>query len=244
MCEWFERSFGQDYLLVYKHRDLQGAYEEVRKMIGWLRLAPGARVLDLCCGMGRHSQALADAGYEVTGVDLSETLLDEARKSDREGRIRWLSGDMRRLPLDSMQFDAVVNLFTSFGYFEEDGEHLQVLREMKRVLKPGGQFIIDYLNSSYVERHLVPFSEREEDGVTITEKRRIEDGYVKKTITISDKKGGKRQYLERVKLYRLPQFTDMLQQAELRAIHVYGSYDEMPYDEALSPRMIFVGQAD
>src|SRR5690606_41599411 len=82
MAEWYERSFGEDYLLVYKHRDVQGAKREVHTMISWLDLPVGAKVLDLCCGMGRHSMALVEAGYEVTGVDLSDVLLREARKND------------------------------------------------------------------------------------------------------------------------------------------------------------------
>ncbi|WP_337588938.1 class I SAM-dependent methyltransferase [Gorillibacterium massiliense] len=116
MERWYERSFGRDYLLVYKHRDFQRAQAEVHEMVRWLSLKPGVEVLDLCCGMGRHSMALADAGYQVTGVDLSDVLLAEARRLDPAGRMKWVKGDMRRIPL-SGPFDAVVNLFTSFGYF-------------------------------------------------------------------------------------------------------------------------------
>ncbi|RAU90976.1 bifunctional 2-polyprenyl-6-hydroxyphenol methylase/3-demethylubiquinol 3-O-methyltransferase UbiG, partial [Paenibacillus sp. YN15] len=122
MAAWYEESFGEDYLLVYKHRDLHGAQVEVKRMANWLRLPAGSRILDLCCGMGRHSVALADEGYRVTGLDLSKVLLAEARKLDNSGRITWVEGDMRRLPLDG-PFDAVVNLFTSFGYFEEEQEN-------------------------------------------------------------------------------------------------------------------------
>ena len=96
---WYQESFGNDYLIVYKHRDLQGAYHEVKKMIDWLGLKQGAEVLDLCCGMGRHSMALAEFGYDVTGVDLSEVLLNEAVKLDEGKQVTWLHGDMREVPL-------------------------------------------------------------------------------------------------------------------------------------------------
>ncbi|UUZ84364.1 methyltransferase domain-containing protein [Paenibacillus sp. P26] len=121
MSEWYKKSFGNDYLLVYKHRDLQGAYAEVRSMMEWLQPPEGAEVLDLCCGMGRHSMALNRFGFHVTGVDLSDVLLTEARRLDTEEEVRWVQGDMRQVPLNET-FDAVVNLFTSFGYFDTDEE--------------------------------------------------------------------------------------------------------------------------
>lgn len=242
MSEWFERSFGEDYLLVYKHRDLQGAYQEVQRMIRWLKLPQQAKVLDLCCGMGRHSMALADAGYNVTGVDLSDVLLKEARLQDPDHRVEWFKGDMRHLPLEG-GFDAVVNLFTSFGYFEDDQENLRVLQEIKRMLKPEAQFIIDFLNPIYVEQTLVPYSVREDEGQKIEQLRKIEDGYVKKEIIITNEAGHERRYNERVKLYKLEQFQALLAQADLTVSQVYGNYDESAYDLTTSPRMIFVGRA-
>ncbi|MFK4302730.1 ubiquinone/menaquinone biosynthesis C-methylase UbiE [Paenibacillus sp. RC254] len=244
MAEWYEQSFGEDYLLVYKHRDFQGAYQEVQKMISWLKLPQGSSVLDLCCGMGRHSLALADAGYKVTGVDLSGVLLREAHASDPEGRVSWHQGDMREVPLEE-SFDAVVNLFTSFGYFEEDAEQLRVLKEIYRLLKPGGRFIIDYLNPAYVAAHLMPHSSREDEGSQIEEHRVIEDGFVKKQIAIrSIVVAGEepaRVYHERVKLYPYEKFRALLEEAGLSVEQVHGSYNEDEYIENASPRMIFVG---
>lgn len=258
MAEWYEQSFGEDYLLVYKHRDFQGAYQEVQKMISWVKLPQGSSVLDLCCGMGRHSLALADAGYKVTGVDLSDVLLREARAADSEGRVSWHQGDMRAVPLDE-RFDAVVNLFTSFGYFEQDEEQLSVLKEIHRLLKPGGRFIIDYLNPAYVAAHLVPHSSREDDGNWIEEHRVIEDGFVKKQIAIRSSASAvtardaagpdttaageesARVYHERVKLYPYEKFRALLEQAGLSVEQLHGSYNEDQYIEDASPRMIFVG---
>ncbi|NGM83621.1 methyltransferase domain-containing protein [Paenibacillus sp. 7124] len=241
MSEWYEQSFGEDYLIVYKHRDFGGARREVERMIGWLGLPAGAKVLDLCCGMGRHSLALAEAGYKVTGIDLSEALLREARAQEGAEQVTWIRSDMRELPLEG-DFDAVVNLFTSFGYFEEDEEHLKVLREIRRMLKPGGKFIIDFLNPAYVTTHLVPHSTREDGDNLIDEKRRIEDGYVKKDIILTSKiDGTPRQYHERVKLYKLEKFRELLAAADLTIEAVHGSYEEDQYEAETSPRMIFVG---
>ncbi|MET3208345.1 UNVERIFIED_CONTAM: ubiquinone/menaquinone biosynthesis C-methylase UbiE [Paenibacillus sp. PvR008] len=244
MTEWYEQSFGEDYLLVYKHRDFQGAYQEVQKMISWLKLPQGSSVLDLCCGMGRHSLALADESYKVTGVDLSDVLLREAHAADPEGRVSWHQGDMREVPLEE-SFDAVVNLFTSFGYFEEDAEQLKVLKEIYRLLKPGGRFIIDYLNPAYVAAHLVPHSSREDEGNQIEEHRVIEDGFVKKqiairSIAVADEEPA-RVYHERVKLYSYEKFRALLEEAGLSVEQIHGSYNEDEYIDHASPRMIFVG---
>lgn len=241
MSEWYENSFGEDYLIVYWHRDFCGARHEVEKMIGWLDLPEGSKVLDLCCGMGRHSLALAEAGFAVTGVDLSEVLLREARAQDGAEAVTWLRSDMRELPLDG-GFDAVVNLFTSFGYFEDDEEQVKVLREVYRMLKPGGKFIVDFLNPAYVISHLVPHSTREDGDNLIDEFRRIEDGYVKKDIILTSKVDDTpRKYHERVKLYPLETFKQLIAAAGLQLKAVHGSYDEEEYYEEHSKRMIFVG---
>ncbi|MWV46799.1 methyltransferase domain-containing protein [Paenibacillus sp. HJL G12] len=243
MKDWFEKSFGEDYLLVYQHRDAEGAVREVKKMISWLDLPPGARVLDLCCGTGRHSLALADAGYRVSGVDLSGVLLREAQKMDTRQRVEWHQADMRELPLEG-HFDAVLNLFTSFGYFREDGEQMKVLKEIYRMLEPGGRFIIDFMNSPHVRAHLVPKSERTAGGERIVEERRIEEDFVKKDIAITpqDGEGKERCYHERVKLYTLKQLRQMLTDSGLAIDEVYGGYDEdESYQEQSSQRMIFVG---
>ncbi|MEK3720891.1 class I SAM-dependent methyltransferase [Paenibacillus sp. FSL H8-0034] len=243
MSDWYKNSFGDDYLLVYKHRDMQGAYNEVKGMIEWLKLDQGAEVLDLCCGMGRHSMALTDCGYKVTGIDLSGVLLKEAVRLDTQQKVQWIQGDMRDVQINQ-QFDAVVNLFTSFGYFEEDAENEKVLQEIYRLLKPSGQgqFIIDFLNPEFVERNLVPFSKRTEGSSTIEETRKIEDGFVRKTIVVSEPGAEDRSYLEQVKLYHQEAFLTMLDRVGLEVLHVYGAYDASPYDKTESKRMIFVGR--
>jgi len=240
MDKWYEQSFGDDYLIVYKHRDTAGAYEEVKSMIDWLELPEGSSVLDLCCGMGRHSMALADFGYRVTGVDLSGVLLDVARERDGSGRVEWLQGDMRSVPADG-PFDAVVNLFTSFGYFDDDRENGKVLQEISRLLKPGGRFIIDFMNVAYVARNLVPFSSRQEGDWLIEERRTVEGGFIRKRIAIREPGQPERHYDEQVKGYGLEQFHTMAEAAGLRIDRVYGAYDGGAYDETCSPRLIMTG---
>ncbi|MEX2415702.1 MAG: class I SAM-dependent methyltransferase [Paenibacillaceae bacterium] len=240
MTDWYEMSFGEDYLLVYKHRDFAGAYREVEAMARWLQLPVGAEVFDLCCGMGRHSLALTNLGYKVTGMDLSEVLLHEARNTDVNKAVRWVHGDMRAVPLDET-FDAVVNLFTSFGYFGDMAENTQVLHEIQRLVKPEGRFLIDFLNPESVRRKLVPYSERLEGDITIKEYRRIEDGSVKKDIVMTEASKPERRYSEQVKLYELSDFVHMLASTSLEISEVYGDYEGSVYEHATSARLIMVG---
>lgn len=239
---WYKASFQADYLTVYKHRDAKGAAAEVAAMSDWLQLEHKASVLDLCCGSGRHSLILDKLGFRVTGVDLSETLLAEARASEPSGRIRWVHGDMRDVPIQE-PFNAVFNLFTSFGYFEADAGNQQVLREISRLLRSGGRFVIDFLNPSFVSAHLVPYSERLEGPLRIEERRSIQDGYVHKIIRLYEPgaPGSEREYRERVKLYELPWFRTALREAGLRLDAVYGSYAGQNYEAPVSPRMIMIG---
>lgn len=241
MTDWYAQSFGKDYLIVYKHRDFSGALREVRAMADWLGLPAGARVLDLCCGMGRHALALAELGYQVTGVDLSATLLEEAKRHDSAGAVTWLRGDMRDVPLEG-PFDAVVNLFTSFGYFARDEENGAVLQEMDRLLRPGGRFLLDFLNPGHVRRHLVPHSVRTVEEDTIEETRVIRDGRVEKTIVIRSEAGGERQYKESVRLYEKEDFTRLLQPTDLAVERVFGDYDGSDYEAETSKRLILLGR--
>lgn len=249
MTAWFERSFGSDYMIVYRHRDWEQAKREVQRMASWLELAPSAAVLDVGCGMGRHALALAQLGFEVTGVDLSEALLRKAREQNEEGLIKTLiQGDMRKLPFANDTFDATVNLFTSFGYFETEDDNKRVLAEIRRVLKPDGAFLIDFLNGAYLAANLVPLSERvdAESGLHIKEVRRItEDGWVVKEITVGapGDEESVRRYVERVRLFSLPWFEQALSEAGLHLTHVYGDYDAHAYDVEQSPRLILKGRA-
>jgi len=239
MGKWYEHSFGEDYLVVYKHRSRLDASKEVEKLVKWLKLKETDFILDLCCGMGRHTIALAERGFRVVGVDLSETLLSKAVQSSTRLSIPFIKGEMRNLPFVNHTFDVVINLFTSFGYFEDDQENIKALREMARVLKPDGRFLVDFLNRSAVEKTLVPVSEREQDGLFIREERAIDGDFVCKTILIRDQKG-ERRYLEKVKMYKLEQMKQMMAEAGLKISMIFGNFNGETYRDD-SERMILVG---
>lgn len=241
MAEWFERSFQEDYLKIYAHRDEQKAIQELEQLLPFLNMKQGQQVLDLCCGQGRHSRWLARQGVRVIGVDLSAVLLQEAIRNSLNLPVLYMRADARQLPFLN-EMDVVVNLFTSFGYFEEDAENEKVLEQASRSLKPGGIFLFDYLNPLYVKDHLEPFTETKYDTMEILQYRTIDDGYVHKKIVIQEPGENPRHYEERVKLYGREALTQMLERHDLQVDRVFGNYDASGYDIQGSPRMIFICQ--
>ncbi len=140
---WYADSFGEDFFRMYQYACTpERTRLETDNIVHLLNLPRGATVLDLCCGYGRHAIELARRGYKVTGFDLSEVLLQRARSdAERAGvDVQWVQGDMRELQFEA-EFDAVINVFNSFGYLESDGEDQRVLERVWKTLKPGGLFL-------------------------------------------------------------------------------------------------------
>ncbi len=236
MSEWFEDWFGEVYLELYPHRDEAEAARAIALLGRTGVVSTGWRVLDLACGAGRHGAALAAAGARVCGLDLSQALLRSAQGKRVPAVL--VRGDIRRLPLRTAGFDAVVNLFTSFGYFDTDAEHEAALREVGRVLRPGGRFAIDFLNAPAVRATLVPRDERTVGGRRIVQERRLEDDgrTVTKEIHLT---GEDRSFMERVRLFERDELEAMMTGAGLRVDAVFGDYDGGPHT-ASSARLILI----
>jgi SAM-dependent methyltransferase len=239
---WYVQAFRGDYRLVYAHRDLESAEREV----AWL-VAQGlaGRVLDLCCGFGRHALAMARAGLPVVGVDLSLELLRAARELpefEPHLRGRLLCGDARRLPLAAASFDAATLLFSSFGYFGEQGDG-QVLAELARVLRPGGLAVLDLMNPAHVRAALVPRSRRSGPGFVLAEERRLADGgrRVLKDVELElvDDQGRRelRRWREDVRMYEVVELRELLAARGLALERVAGDYGAPPGGTA-APRAI------
>lgn len=239
---WYAEWFGRDYLAVYAHRDEREAARQIDLMERTLAPAPGARVLDLCCGGGRHSVELARRGYRVVGADLSPDLLETAQSaalaSDLE--VVFVRADMRTC-VGNGCFDVVVNFFTSFGYFETDEENARVLDAIRGNLRTGGGWMMDYMNRDYVISRFEPRDERTTGEMRVVQQRRLDllRGRILKTITI-ERPGRNDTYQESVRMYTAPELMAMLAKAGLRVTHVFGNSDGAPY--ALdSPRLILAG---
>jgi SAM-dependent methyltransferase len=238
VTEWFEQWFGEEYLRLYPHRDDVDAEAAVALIQRVLPL-DGRRLLDLACGPGRHAAQLARHGGLVTGFDLSFPLLIRARK--RVGPdVALVRGDMRQLPFAPAMFDVVVNLFTSFGYFADDALHVAVLREVTRVLRPAGHFVLDYFHADEVRAALVPREERHTASghhVVIERQVSADARFVLKEMHLVN---DGRSFVERVRLFAPSDLERLFAQAGLRVERRFGGYDGRPLAPG-APRVILVG---
>lgn len=197
---------------------------------------PGWRVLDVACGTGRHAAAFRERSAEVTGLDLSQHLLQRAQGSARLPVIR---SDLRQIPVRERTMDFTVNLFTSFGYFASDAEHAGAMREMIATVKHQGWFAIDFLNAARVPVDLVP----REDGELGLDPVRIDrwldpaGEYVFKSITTTDG----RRFVERVRLFTATELERLIMLAGCALQFRFGDYDGGPLVSD-SPRVILAGQ--
>ena len=218
--DWYETWFGEEYLALYPHRDKAEAARAVELIRSRLADRRIERVLDLACGAGRHSGALAGLWW-TAGLDLSETLLRVARRET--SAVSFVRGDIRVLPFAGNSFSLVVNLFTSFGYFKDDREHEQVIAQVAEVMAPQGVFALDYLNAAKVVRTLNPYDERTVNGTVVEQRRKISDDgrFVEKRIIL---RGKDKSFSERVRLFSRGDLEAMLTRCGLRIHEVMGSY--------------------
>ncbi len=248
--DWYKTAFRYDYLRVYPHRNDEEARRQVDFLVNKLDVLPSCEVLDLGCGDGRHSLELTRRGFRVTGLDLSEELLERARRrtADEGLDITFIQGDMRDPPAGGA-YDLVVNFFTSFGYFREDDENARVLEAISRALRPGGRFLMDYLNRAYVISTLVPSDCRTVEGMEVEQRRWITGnpsepgGHVRINKQVRIREGGaERSYDESVRMYTLDELEAMMVRAGLMVTQTFGDFDGRPV-RGDAPRNILVGRS-
>jgi SAM-dependent methyltransferase len=237
-ASWFESPW---YMRLYRHRTHEEALKAVHLVQAVAHIAPGARVLDLCCGYGRHAHALAEAGYMVTGLDASIYLIDRAREVYPHPHVSYVIGDMRG-PYPDAPYDAIVNFFTSYGYFGTDAENAAVPAMMARSLRAGGTVVLDFLNANRIRKTLVPETVTMIDGVTVVQERWIDEPFVRKRITITNPCSHDVEYEECVWLYDADDLTRHCNQAGLTVTNVYGDYDGSPLTSLESERCIILAR--
>ena len=217
--EWFKDWFDENYKLLYRHRDMKDAENQVELILRVVRPDRDWRILDLACGEGRHSTFFKDRGFDITGIDLSKTLIDIGR--EKFPGLKLIECDMRNIP---GSYDMILSLFTSFGYFEEEKEDVKVLSEVYNSLNSGGVFWFDFLNENYVRKNLNDRkTEKTIDDIKITEEKSIVDNRVNKRIFFLSS-AGSREYTESVRLYSKEELTMMLDETGFNIINVFGDY--------------------
>ncbi|MEP7252119.1 MAG: class I SAM-dependent methyltransferase [Ginsengibacter sp.] len=239
---WFKDWFNSPYYYqLYFRRDENEAAAFIDKLIDFLKPAQGAEMLDIACGKGRHSRMLASKGFRVTGIDLSEYSIKEAKKYEEEN-LEFFVHDMR-LPFWINYFEYAFNFFTSFGYFDTRREHDNSIRTIAQSLKHDGIFVLDYLNVHYAEDHLVHKSEIEIDHVNYFITKWFDETHFYKKIIVEDENLKKPiQHLEKVAKFSLGDFTEMLAYHKLQIQEVFGDYNFNSYHVNNSPRMLIIAK--
>lgn len=233
-ASWFDTSF---YHILYKNRDHKEARLFMANIASYLKLKKHDHVLDLACGKGRHSLFLNSLGFDVVGADLSKNSIDYANEFSNE-TLRFVQRDMRE-PLN-LKYDAIFNLFTSFGYFEDDAEDIQVLKNIRNGLKDESSVaVIDFLNVEKAIRNLVAEETIIRNNITFNITRKFENGFIIKQIEVvtADKI---HNYFERIKFLDLPKIKTYLGKVGLKLKHTFGDYDLQKFDKENSNRLILI----
>lgn len=230
---WFDTPF---YHILYKDRDHAEAHGFMDKLTQYLNIPETGTILDLACGKGRHALYLNQLGYEVTGIDLSENSIAYAKQFENS-RLHFEVHNMCK-PYHK-QFDAVFNLFTSFGYFDDDADNLKTIKAIKANLNTAGFGVIDFMNSDFVIANLVAENSKTVDNIRFDLKRYVKDGYIIKAIAFSDS-GESYHFEERVRAFTLKDFELLFEQAGVHLLDVFGDYKLRKFDPETSERLIMI----
>lgn len=237
-ADWFNTKY---YHMLYKERNFEEAEVFIKKLADFLQLPNGSKVIDLCCGKGRHSVFLNKLGYRVLGLDLSDESIANNEKYENH-TLNFAVHDMREEIFPDIlpeKVDAVFNLFTSFGYFDDENDDRKVFNSVKNALRKNGYFVLDFLNEKWVKNTLVSEYVNRKEGINFHIKKKIEDGFIIKDIDFEDN-GKKFHYFEKVKLHTLEDIENYAKEFGFEKVKVFGDYELGNFDLETSPRAINV----
>lgn len=230
---WFNTPF---YHILYKDRDDKEAQSFMENLTSYLNIEEKGNILDLACGKGRHAVYLNAIGYDVTGIDLSQKSIDFAKQFEN-ARLHFDVHDMRE-PYHK-KFNAVFNLFTSFGFFEEDQDDLNTIKAIKANLKENGVGVIDFMNTDFVIKNLVTKNTQVCDGITFNLKRYVANNFVVKDIEF-ELDGKQYFFQEKVKTLRLNDFKQLFEKAGVQLLDIFGDYKLNKFHKEKSERLIMI----
>lgn len=232
-ASWFNTPY---YHLLYKDRDHREAALFMNTLTNYLELKKNDSILDLACGRGRHAKYLNRIGFDVIGIDLSEESIEYAKQYENE-RLHFEVHNMC-MPYPK-EFDAVFNLFTSYGYFKEDIDNLRTIQAIKAELKPGGFGVIDFLNVKLAIKNLVSHEKKQVGNILFHIEKYVKDGFIFKHIRFHDQ-GEDHAYTERVKALTLEDFKEYFTLANVKMKAVFGDYHLNEFNEETSERLILI----
>jgi SAM-dependent methyltransferase len=232
-ASWFDSPY---YHVLYKERNEKEAQLFMDNIVHYLNLPEDAKILDLACGKGRHSIYLNQMGFQVTGADLSSNSITIAKEFENE-TLKFVQHDMRK-PFDQ-KFDAIFNLFTSFGYFENEEDNFTTLKAIKDSISEYGFAVIDFMNVPNVLANLVSEEVKNVDTIDFNIKRYLKEGYIYKEIEFEDQ-GEKFHFIEKVKGLTLEDFETMMENAGIYLLDIFGDYKLKKFHKLESERLILI----
>lgn len=238
--DWYKDWFNSPYYhLLYSHRDENEAEFFLTRLIQELKIPADAKVLDLACGKGRHAIYLHKNGLNVTGVDLSPNNIHEASNFSND-KLRFFIGDMRD-ELQNEKFNYIFNLFTSFGYFDQEADNEKVLKSVYKMLEPDGVFVLDFFNATKLTGELCVDESKKINDIVFHIHRHSCSQFIEKEIRFEDK-DHQYSFCEKVRLLDFSTLKKMLNATQLQIITTFGSYSLSPFDEKTSDRLIIIAK--
>ena len=235
---WFTNWFDSPYYhTLYKNRDEKEAQVFIDNLIDYLQIPKGSKLIDIACGKGRHAKYFNKKGMDVVGVDLSQNSINTAKK-DENKNLQFSVHDMRENYQEN-SFDVVTNLFTSFGYFENNKDEQKAINAMANNLKKEGILIIDFMNAKKVIANLVLKEQKTINNIQFDITRQVKDGFILKDIRIIEGKE-QQQFQEKVKAITLADYSEFITNAGLKIIDIFGNYKLDNFDEKISDRLILI----
>lgn len=238
--DWFTSWFDSPYYhILYKNRDLEEAERFIDQLTSHLSLPPGARIIDIPCGKGRHCLYLNKKGFFVSGADLSRESIHYAQQFSNP-TLNFFIHDMRKEFAEN-EFDAVLNIFTSFGYFDDPEDNQRCVDAFAKALKPGGRLVIDFMNIRKVLNELIPEETKTVEGIHFNIRKQLLNKRIIKDISFSDQ-GKDFHFQEKVSALYKEDFLKYLNFAGLKIRTIFGDYQLNPFDSELSDRLILIAE--
>ena len=229
--DWFDSDY---YHILYKHRDYSEARNFIDNIVEYLDLKKGSKILDLACGIGRHSIYLEKIGFDVIGTDKSTNNIKKAKKNEND-KLKFIQMEM--INDTNRKYDGIFNLFTSFGYVNHD-YNLETIKNIERQLKDDGKVIIDFMNTLFVKNNLVIEETKVIDDLSFKIKRKSDGKHIYKEIKFNDQKDY--FFQEKVMDLSLNDFENYLKRHNLKIIKTFGDYNLNEFDIENSERLIMV----
>jgi len=236
--KWFQYWFNSPYYhILYQQRNDAEAEFFIDKLTDYLHPKAEAKMLDIACGKGRHSIYLNKKGFDVTGIDLSEQSIKYAKRFENS-KLHFLVHDMRKLFYINY-FDVALNLFTSFGYFDTEKDHVNALKTFRKCLTANGILVLDYFNTEKIVRNLNSCEVKSLDGISFNITKNVVDGKIIKKINFEDQHKVY-NFEERVQAFSFSDFERMLNKAGMRIEKTFGNYSLDDFDHSASDRLILI----